>query len=45
MGGYGTGTTIGSTQGPQPSSCESLASGLMSTSGILANLGSLFGQG
>tara|TARA_B100000530_G_scaffold199220_1_gene126837 strand:- start:290 stop:1486 length:1197 start_codon:yes stop_codon:yes gene_type:complete len=45
MGGYGTGTTVGSTQGPQPSSGESLASGLMSTSGILANLGSLFGQG
>ena len=45
MGGYGTGTTIGSTQGPQPRSGESLASGLMSTSGILANLGSLFGQG
>jgi len=45
MGGYGTGTTIGSTAGPGPSSSQSMASGIMNTAGILGNLGSLFGQG
>ena len=45
MGGYGTGTTIGSTAGPGPSGSQSMASGIMNTAGILGNLGSLFGQG
>jgi len=43
MGGYGTGTTIGSTAGPGPSGSQSMASGIMNASGILANLGGLFG--
>ena len=42
MGGYGTGTSIGTTAGPQPSSKESLMAGLGTGAGILSSLGSLF---
>ena len=42
MGGYGTGTSIGTTAGPQPSSKDQMLAGLGTGAGILANLGSLF---
>jgi len=43
MGGYGTGTSIGTTAGPQPSPGQNLAGGIMQGAGILGQLGSLFG--
>ena len=45
MGGYGTGTSIGTTAGPQPSSKDQMLAGLGTGAGILANLGSLFTGG
>lgn len=46
MGGYGTGTSIGTTAGPQPTSGQSLMAGLGTGAGILTQLGGLFtGQG
>ena len=45
MGGYGTGTSIGTTAGPQPSTGQNMAGGIMSGVGILGQLGSLFGGG
>jgi hypothetical protein len=45
MGGYGTGTTIGTTTAPGPTATQSaLGAGLVG-SGILANLGGLFNLG
>ena len=38
MGGYGTGTSIGTTAGPQPSSKDQMLAGLGTGAGILANL-------
>ena len=43
MGGYGTGTSIGTTAGPQPTSGQSLMAGLGTGAGILSSLGGLFG--
>jgi len=45
MGGYGTGTSIGTTAGPQASPGESTFGNFMQGAGILANLGGMFGLG
>ena len=45
MGGYGTGTSIGTTAGPQASPGESAFGNFMQGAGILSNLGGMFGLG
>ena len=45
MGGYGTGTSIGTTAGPQPTPGAQLAAGIGTGAGILTSLGGLFNQG
>ena len=43
MGGYGTGTSIGTTAGPQPSSAQNTLGMMGQGAGILSTLGSMFG--
>ncbi len=44
MGGYGTGTSIGTTAGPQPSRGENIMGMAQTGAGILGSLGGLFGS-